>query len=89
MPSQIQAILNRIRWDDQLKSVRSEISITYIHRGAKNDKKTIFYSEIEDILPAFFTMKNETLPDEKTNIPFHRILEIKNIKTGEVLYKKK
>lgn len=89
MPSKIRAILNRIRWDDQVKESGSKIQIIYIHRGAINDRKTVLFSEIKDILTAFFTLKSEIFPGEKTNIPFHRILEIKNLETGEIVYQKK
>ena len=89
MTSKIRSILNRFRWDANLKNEQKHVMITYIHRGADNDKKTVFLTEIEDILPAFFTIPSEEFPKEKTNIPFHRILEIKNKKTGEILYRKK
>ena len=89
MPSRIRDLLNKIRWDESNILSPSKIEITYIHRGAPRDEKTVLFSDVKDVLSAFFTIESELFPDEKTNIPFHRILKIRNIKTSEILYQKK
>ena len=52
-----------------------------LHRGAEGDKKAIPLEDVE--------LKGNYLIYFDTYIPLHRILEIRNKKTGEILYKKK
>jgi len=80
------AVLNRIKWDAKLKKQRGDFTITFIHRGAPNDEKTINYEQIIQVLASWFIYKDET--GEEIQIPFHRILNIKNTKRNTFLYLK-
>ncbi len=84
MPSKIRSLLNKIKWDPQLK--RKDFLLTFIHRGIPRNRKTIESKQLIDITQNFFSYKdNGTI----THIPFHRIIEIKNKKTNEIIYLKK
>lgn len=80
------AVLNRIWWDPALKSQKDNFTITFIHRGAPFDEKTIAFKQITKVLAAYFLYLDET--GEEVQIPFHRILYIKNAKRGTYLYVK-
>ena len=85
MKGKIREILNKIRWNDVDNF--QDYKILYIHRGAPNDQKEVNYSLIIDITASFFVYQDDLL-DEPTYIPFHRILEIKNVKKNEILWVK-
>ena len=84
MVNTIRNILNEIKWDEKYNIL--DFSLKYIHRGSPKNYKQINVSEIQDVLGAFFTIKGQKFEDELVNIPFHRILEIKNNITNEILY---
>jgi uncharacterized protein len=71
-------ILNMILWhpDMQIKDTK----ITYIHRGASENLKTINGNSIERLEGGFLILK------EGTQIPFHRIVKITN--NNKILWKK-
>jgi len=73
-----------LKWDPK-EDIKDYI-IVYIHRGALNDQRQIPAHLIEKVHVGSFLC---TIGDEETIIPFHRILEIKNIRTQEVVYKKR
>jgi len=68
-------VLNRLRWDSDEKP--ENYQITYRHRGAPGDVKTIRASSIKNLHKSYFTIQ-EVDGAEETVIPFHRILEIRN-----------
>ncbi len=72
-------ILNKIFWHPDYKKEGFEVVI--LHRGAEENKKIISLDDVE--------IKGNYLVYFDTYIPLHRILEIRNKKTGEILYKKK
>jgi len=80
----IRDLLNKLKWDPK-EDIRDYI-IVYIHRGALNDRRQIPAHLIEKVYVGSFLC---TLDDEETIIPFHRILEIRNIVSGEIVYLKK
>ena len=80
----IRDLLNKFKWDPK-EDIRDYI-IVYIHRGALNDRRQIPAHLIEKIYQGSFLC---TIDDEETIIPFHRILEIRNIRTQEIVYKKR
>ena len=84
MTKTIRDILNEIKWNK--KNNEKDFSLKYIHRGSPKNYREIEITEIEDILGAFFTIKGLKFENELVNIPFHRILEIKNHKTNKILY---
>ena len=65
-------------------SSRENVTITYLHRGAPDDRTTINVSSIQNVRKGSFV-----LSDGETQIPFHRILEVKDNKTGTVIWIKK
>ncbi len=69
--------------EEQLKDIR----FTYIHRGASNDEITLSYHDIKNIDGHYIVIDTEW--EEDTYIPFHRIIIVWNIKTGEIFYKKR
>jgi uncharacterized protein (UPF0248 family) len=71
--------LNKIFWHPNYK--REDFEVVILHRGAKENKKIIPLDDVE--------IKGNYLIYFDTYIPLHRILEIRNKKTGEILYKKK
>jgi uncharacterized protein (UPF0248 family) len=82
------AVLNRITWDKRLKDQQDHFTITFIHRGAPDDEKTILFKQITKVLAAYFLYKDDETGEE-VQIPFHRIMAIKNTKRGTYLYVKK
>jgi uncharacterized protein (UPF0248 family) len=76
-------ILNRLRWDSSEKA--EEYAITYRHRGAPGDVKRVKASEIEKLGKSYFTLTSES--GEEVTIPFHRILEVRNTTTQEVIWR--
>ncbi|WP_455368459.1 RNA repair domain-containing protein [[Eubacterium] cellulosolvens] len=77
-------IFNKIFWDKRVNI--QDFEITYIHRGAPNDQKTIAASIITEVGKSWFTYKEGA---NENMIPMHRIIGIKNIKTGNFLWKKR
>ena len=79
----LREILNKIFWDKRLKI--EDYTITYIHRGGKNNKKTIPCKLVKKVGKSWFIYgKNQ----DETFIPYHRVLEVKNIRTGKILWKR-
>ena len=76
-------ILNKIKWDKKENPIDNEIS--YRHDGALENKRSLMCSEIKTLSPNYFQYESV---DGTTIIPFHRILQIKNIKTNDILYTK-
>ncbi|AAB99323.1 conserved hypothetical protein [Methanocaldococcus jannaschii DSM 2661] len=75
----LKEILNKIFWHPDYK--REDFEVVILHRGAEENKKAISLDDVE--------LKGNYLIYFDTYIPLHRILEIRNKKTGEILYKKK
>jgi hypothetical protein len=77
-------LLNRIRWNPEERERAYEI--TYIHRGASENKRTIPFSGIKEIHSSWFTY---TDPEGgEVSIPFHRVLEVRDIESGRPIWKK-
>ena len=69
-------VLNQIIWDSRLKVEAHQL--TYIHRGTPTNTKTILISLLK--------LHRFVFSIEETEIPYHRIIEIKNYITGEILF---
>ncbi len=76
-------ILNRLRWDTRENA--ADYLITYRHRGAPGDRKQIVASQIGKLGNSYFTFNENS--EEETTIPFHRILEIRNVKEDKTIWK--
>lgn len=80
----VREILNRIIWDP--KEDPNEYTVTYIHRGVEGNTKVITVNLIREVAKGSFKYIDPEGHD--TLIPFHRIVEIKNIVKDEIAYKK-
>jgi len=83
----IKEIFNKILWDPREKERKGDYEVTFIHRGAYKDQEIIPLTMIKEVKSSMFIYTNEY--GEETYIPFHRIIEIRNRKTGEVLWSKR
>lgn len=79
----IREILNKLLWNSRWRT--EDYEIVFIHRGAYKNRKTITCNLIKAIQPSWFIYVDET--GGETAIPFHRILEIRNVKTGESIWR--
>ncbi|MHA1381046.1 MAG: DUF504 domain-containing protein [Candidatus Helarchaeota archaeon] len=84
MAIKIRELLNKIKWDPQLKE--KDYLIVFIHRGSPNNCKTIEAKKIKNIMKNFFSYFDN---DNYSFIPFHRISVIKEKKTNQILFQKK
>lgn len=75
----LKELLNKLLWHPE--SNPEDYIVVYLHRGAVGDKKSVLLKDIK--------IEDSFLVFDETHIPFHRILEIKNLKTGEVEYVKR
>ena len=75
----LKEILNKIFWHPNYN--KEDFDVVILHRGVEGDKKAVPLEDVE--------IKGNYLIYFDTYIPLHRILEIRNKKTGEILYKKK
>jgi len=73
-----------IFWDRRLR-VEDHV-VTFIHRGAEADRKTVPCRSVVKVGRSWFLYLDD---DRETLIPYHRILEVKNQVTGEVLWRKR
>jgi uncharacterized protein (UPF0248 family) len=82
---QIRESLNKIRWDSSTKEEEYEVS--FLHRNEEFEEKTISFPQITTISSSWFQYMNQF--NIETLIPFHRILEIRNVRANEILWKRK
>jgi uncharacterized protein (UPF0248 family) len=68
-------LLNKIFWDSREDPSRYEVK--FIHRGADQNMKTVTASKIRRVARSYFILGGG---DEETLIPFHRIVEIFDVK---------
>jgi uncharacterized protein (UPF0248 family) len=61
-----------------------EAEVVYRHRGAPNDEMKIMVSAVSRLGKGWFT-----LDDGETQIPYHRVLYVRNLRSGEVLWEKR
>jgi len=76
-------LLNKILWDKRERPEYYEI--TFIHRGARMNRKTIPCKSVTGVERSWFMYKSEV--GEDVLIPFHRVMEIRNVKNKEVVFK--
>lgn len=68
-------VLNGIRW---MKGDLSNVTVTYVHRGAPGDQRTIRGEDIAELGRSFFKVGDG-------QIPYHRIIRIE--KDGEEVFR--
>jgi len=78
-------VLNRMRWNPEERGQAYEV--TYLHRGALQNKRTIPFSSIKEIHSSWFTYTDPEGGD--VLIPFHRVLEVREIESGKLVWKKR
>ncbi len=80
----IRDFLNRIFWDP--RENRTDYEVIFIHRGAYMDRKSLPCTAIKEVRSSWFIY--ETPEEGEVLIPFHRIIEIRNLKTGKTAWKR-
>jgi uncharacterized protein (UPF0248 family) len=75
-------VFNKIFWDKRENP--ADYVVTFVHRGAEGNVKTISASSIKDVGASWFTYL--TGNNEETLIPFHRVVKVKNEKTGVIVW---
>lgn len=77
-------LLNALFWDSRQR--REDYEIVFRHRGAPLNRRVVACALVTKIQPSWFTYVDER--GQETVIPFHRILEIRNVKTEEAIWRK-
>ncbi len=80
----IRDILNKIFWDP--KENKLDYEIVYIHRGTYMDQKHLALNLVKEVKSSWFIYNSE--PEGEVIIPFHRIIEINNLKSGKTIWRK-
>jgi uncharacterized protein (UPF0248 family) len=75
--------LNRILWDRRLSP--EEYEVTFVHRGAPSDLRTVRFVSITSVGPSWFLYRD----GDEVLIPYHRVVSVTNTRTGEVLWGKR
>jgi uncharacterized protein (UPF0248 family) len=81
----IRNILNALFWNSRQR--KDDCEIVFLHRGVPMNRRVVACKLVTKIHPSWFTYVDER--GQETVIPFHRILEIRNVKTGESIWRKK
>ncbi len=76
------SVLNRLLWDSRVN--RGDYEIVYESRGAPGGVERVSASFLLKVFSRGFEYEAR---GGRKYIPFHRIVEIRNVKTGEVLYR--
>lgn len=79
----LRELLNKIQWDRRQNP--TEYEVTFIHRGASSDMRTIEFAAISVIGPSWFTYRD----GDEVLIPYHRVLTVRNTRTGRVVWGKR
>jgi len=81
----VRNILNKLLWNPKENIANYEIA--FIHRGAPMDIKNIPCNLILKVKISWFTYKSAK--EGEVIIPFHRVLKIRNVRTGRIVWKKR
>ena len=83
MPSNpLRDLFNKIIWDPSIDP--SEIIVCYVSRGAPRDREEFYGTQI---LKVWSRGVDVNIRGKRKYIPFHRIIEVKNVKNGKILFK--
>ncbi|AEF96381.1 DUF504 domain-containing protein [Methanotorris igneus] len=80
----LKELINKILWHPKYNP--EDFEIVYLHRGAENNKKVISMEKVISMDEVH--IEGSFIVHDTTHIPFHRILEIRNKKTKEILFRK-
>jgi RNA 3'-terminal phosphate cyclase (ATP) len=84
MSSSLRDILNRARWRDH---ELAELALVVLHRGAPDDRRTVFGSAIADVTATGVVLVPEAPDAEPGFLPYHRFLAVLD-RQGAVLWDK-
>lgn len=76
------SVLNKLLWDSRVN--RGDYEIVYESRGAPSGVERVSALFLSKVFSRGFEYE---VGGRRKYIPFHRIVEIRNVKTGEVLYR--
>lgn len=79
----VRELLNRLKWDPALSL--SECVVVITHRGGIGGVKSIPGSAIKELGKYFFTYDEN---GRSLTIPYHRVREVKNLRSGATLFKR-
>lgn len=79
----LRRILNKVVWDRRENP--ADYEITFVHRGAPDDRRAIDASEIIQVGGSSFTYSS--VDEGETVIPFHRVVLVINMQSGSVLWR--
>ncbi len=79
--SMVRRLLNELMWHPD--KTLEDVQVTYIHRGAPDDRLTVDAAEIKRLERSHFILERGGL---ETWIPYHRIISV--VKDANVLYRK-
>ena len=65
-------------------SIPVDAEIVYRHRGAPNDELKINVLAVSRFGKGWFM-----LDDDETQIPYHRVLAVRNLRSGEFVWQKR
>lgn len=77
-------IIEQILWDRRFKA--EDYLLSYVHRGAAGERKNIPLSRILNVKHSWISFLDEG--GVESRIPLHRVVEIRNVKTGRVIWTK-
>ncbi|HID18218.1 TPA: DUF504 domain-containing protein [Candidatus Bathyarchaeota archaeon] len=75
-------IIERILWDKRFKA--EDYLLSYVHRGIEGERKTIPLKKVLNVRGSWVSFLDEEGLENR--IPLHRIVEIRNVKTGEKIW---
>ena len=79
----LKRLFDKIIWDS--REDKKNYELTYIHRGAKMDQKTIPFELIKGVTKSTFTY---ICDGENIKIPLHRVLFVRDIQKKELIWRK-
>ncbi len=77
-------VIEQILWDPRFNP--ADYQLAYLHRGVQGERKTVPLSRVLNVRGSWLTFRDEEGLEVK--IPLHRVLEVRNVKTGRVLWSK-
>ncbi len=79
----LREVLSKFKWDSRFRGKRSNIEIIILDRLVSEGKKIIRFPDVKEVGSSYI------IYGENKWIPLHRILEIKDSRSGVVYWKKK
>ncbi|MFH0847965.1 MAG: RNA repair domain-containing protein [archaeon] len=76
-------VLNKLFWDRRENA--KDYRITFVHRGAPEDKRTISASQILEVGNSYFVYMSSA--EGEATIPFHRVVEVFSIVSDKALWR--